>query len=94
MPQLISDLTGCTFPTLFAEPFGKRRSASTVNLLCGVPGLLAAWLLIERVGDFDLMAAAVDGAFRRGVLLAALGLAWGFSRLRGNNAPTESSDTA
>lgn len=90
-PHLISGVTGCAFQSPFAKPPGQGLSSSTVNVLWGFANLLAAWWLVERVGDFDLKSTIDAGVFGLGMLIALVGLAWSFGRLHGGNAATKSS---
>jgi hypothetical protein len=48
-----------------------------------------AYLLICRVGDFDLRATADVLTLGLGMLLAAILLAWHFGRFNGGNAPVK-----
>jgi len=89
MPHLVSGVTGRAFQTPFAKPPGKGVSSSTVNLLWGFANLLAAWWLLERVGDFEVRSAVDADVFGLGMLIALIGLASGFGRLHGGDAPTE-----
>ena len=91
MPHLVSGVTGRAFQTPLAKPPGRGLSSSTVNVLWGFANLLAAWLLVECVGDFDLRSAIDAGVFGLGMLISLVGLAWSFGRLHGGNTPTESS---
>lgn len=93
MPHLFSSVTGRPFQTPFAKPPGRGLSSSTVNALWGFANLLAAWWLVERVGNFDLRSVVDAGSFGLGMLMALVGLAWSFGRLHGGNDPTESSDS-
>jgi hypothetical protein len=92
MPHLASGVTGRAFQTPFAKPPGNGLSSSMVNVLWGFANLLAAWWLVERVGDFDPRSAADAGVFGLGMLMALVGLAWSFDRLHRGSAPTEPSD--
>lgn len=92
MTHLVSGVTGRAFQTPFAKPPGRGLSSSTVNVLWGFANLLAAWWLVERVGDFDMRSAIDAGVFGLGMLMALVWLAWSFGRLHGGSTPTESSD--
>ena len=92
IPHLVSGVTGRAFQTPFARPPGKGLSSATVNVLWAFANLLAAWWLVERVGDFDLRSAVDACVFGLGMLIASVALAWSFGRLHGGNAPTEPSD--
>lgn len=91
MPHLVSGVAGRAFQTPFAKPLGLGLSSSAVNVLWGFANLLAAWWLVERVGDFDLKSTIDAGVFGLGMLIALVGLARSFGRLHGGNAATKSS---
>ena len=54
MPHLVNGVSGRPFQTPFAKPPGQGLSSSTVNVLWGFFNLAVAYLLICRVGTFDL----------------------------------------
>lgn len=47
-------MSGAPLQTPFAEPPGVGLSSSTVNVAWGLFNLLMAYLLLLRVGSFDL----------------------------------------
>ncbi len=49
---------GVRFKSPFAKPPGKGLSSSLVNVLWGFFNLTVAYVLIERVGEFDLRSTA------------------------------------
>lgn len=53
IPHLVSGLTGRSFPSVFSKPPGIGPSSATVNFLWGWANLVAAYLLVFRVGVFD-----------------------------------------
>ncbi len=54
LPHLGNGLSGRPFQSPFAKPPGKGLSSSTVNVLWGFFNLIVAYLLILRVGSFDI----------------------------------------
>jgi hypothetical protein len=54
IPHFVSGLTGRPFPSPFAKPPGKGLSSPTVNVLWGAFNFAVAYLLILRVGAFDI----------------------------------------
>ena len=53
MPHFVSGMMGRPFQSPFAKPPG-RASSSTVNVLWGFFNFVVGYLLVCRVGDFDL----------------------------------------
>jgi hypothetical protein len=54
MPHLISGVTGRAFQSPFAKPPGKGLSSAVVNVVWGAVNIAIAYILILRVGAFDL----------------------------------------
>jgi hypothetical protein len=54
LPHLGNGLSGHAFQSPFASPPGEGLSSSTVNVLWGLFNLVVAYLLVCRVGDFEL----------------------------------------
>jgi hypothetical protein len=75
IPHFVSGLMGRAFQSPFAKPPGKGLSSATVNVLWGFFNVAVGYVLICRVGDFNLRAldcvlAAGLGALVMGVMLA------------------------
>jgi hypothetical protein len=87
VPHLVSGMQGRPFQSPFATPSGEGLSSSTVNVGWGFANLVLAYLLILRVGAFDLRAADQAGATGLGALLMALFAARSFGRFHGGNRP-------
>src|SRR5271170_8321364 len=68
VPHFVSGVMGRPFQSPFAKPPGKGLSSSSVNVLWGFANFVIAYLLIARVGDFDLRAADHVTAVGVGVL--------------------------
>ena len=83
-------MTGRPFQSPFAKPPGKGLSSSTVNVLWGFANFVIAYLLIARVGNFDLRATDNIIASGVGVLLICVMAARSFGRFHGGNSPVGS----
>lgn len=89
VPHFVSGTMGRPFQSPFATPAGQGLSSSTVNVLWGCANFVAAYLLIVRVGAFDLHAVDHAMAVGVGVLLIGVLSARLFGRFHGGNAPTD-----
>lgn len=87
IPHFVSGVMGRSFQSPFAKPPGEGLSSSTVNVLWGGANLAVAYVLLCRVGDFNLQATDHVVAFGLGSLLIALFAARRFGRFNGGNAP-------
>ncbi len=87
IPHLVSALMGRPFQSPFAKPPGQGLSSSTVNVLWGWFNILVAYVLICRVGMFDLRSTIDVVAAGLGGLLMSIMLARTFGRFHGGNAP-------
>ena len=90
VPHWVSGMMGRAFQSPFARPPGQGLSSSTVNVLWGFFNLIVGYLLVCRVGAFELRNAVHAAAVGSGALLLALGLARRFGRLNGGLAPERS----
>jgi hypothetical protein len=80
---------GRPFQSPFANPPGEGLSSSTVNVVWGFFNLAVAYVLICRVGDFNLRSTAHVAALGLGFLLMGLVGARLFGRFHGGNSPGE-----
>jgi hypothetical protein len=87
VPHFVSGMMGRSFQSPFAKPPGKGLSSSTVNVLWGFFNLVVGYLLVCRVGNFDLRSATHIVAMGLGVFLIGLMSARGFGRFHGGNSP-------
>ncbi len=87
IPHFVSGLMGRPFQSPFAKPRGAGLSTSTVNVLWGFFNLVVGYLLLCRVGIFDLRAPDQVLALGLGILLMSLFTARWFGRFNGGNAP-------
>ncbi len=83
IPHLGNGISGRAFQSPFASPPGKGLSSSTVNVLWGFFNLAVAYLLICRVGSFNLLNNCHVLALGAGILLMSLMLARAFGRFHG-----------
>ncbi len=75
IPHIVSGLMGRAFPSPFAKPPGKGLSSPVVNVLWGFFNAAVGYVLVCRVGNFDLRSwddvlAAGLGVLVTGVMLA------------------------
>jgi hypothetical protein len=89
IPHFVSGVMGRAFQSPFARPSGEGLSSSTVNVLWGFFNLVVGYVLVCRVGDFDLHATADVAVLGLGALLLALVTARLFGRFHGGNAPLD-----
>ena len=87
IPHFVSGSTGHPFQSPFAKPPGEGLSSSTVNVLWGVLNLAITYVLICRVGDFDLRSTIDAVALGLGFLVMGLFGARHFGRFHGGNTP-------
>ena len=72
IPHFVSGTMGRPFQSPFARPRGEGFSSSTVNAAWGFLNLAIAYLLVCRVGDFDVRATADSIARVLDEIMAAL----------------------
>ena len=89
IPHFVSGVMGRAFQSPFAKPSGEGLSSSTVNVLWGFLNLVVGYVLVCRVGDFDLHSTVDVAVLGLGALLLALMMARRFGRFHGGNAPTD-----
>jgi hypothetical protein len=83
LPHLGNGISGRPFQTPFAKPPGKGLSSSRTNVLWGFFNLFVAYLLLCRVGSFDLRCWLQVLALGAGMLIISVSLAYGFGRFHG-----------
>jgi hypothetical protein len=89
VPHFVSGVMGRPFQSPFAKPRGQGHSSSTVNVLWGFLNLAIGYLLVIRVGDFDLRSTADVVALGLGTLLMGMVMARMFGRFNGGNSPAD-----
>jgi hypothetical protein len=87
VPHFVSGMTGRPFQSPFAKPPGKGLSSSTVNVLWGSFNIAIAYVLIDRVGTFDLHDTRDALAAGLGALLMAMVSSRIFGQFHGGNTP-------
>ena len=87
IPHFVSGLMGRPFQTPFAKPPGEGLSSSTVNVLWGFFNFVASYVLICRVGNFDLRSTDHVVALGLGILAMSVMSARLFGRFHGGNFP-------
>jgi hypothetical protein len=90
IPHFVSGMMGHPFQSPFAKPSGRGLSSSTVNVVWGFLNLVVAYVLICRVGDFNLRFTTHVVALGFGFLLMSLMGARHFGRFYGGNFPKDS----
>jgi hypothetical protein len=83
VPHLVNGVSGRPFPSPFATPPGEGMSPGWVNVVWGLANLFVGYLLLVRVGNFELRRWRHVLVAGLGVTLMALMLANHFSRVSG-----------
>ena len=83
LPHLGNGISGHAFQSPFASPSGIGLSSATVNVLWGLFNLAVAYLLVCRVGSFNLRNTRHVLVLGAGILLMSLMLARAFGRFYG-----------
>jgi hypothetical protein len=92
IPHFVSGVMGRPFQSPFAKPPGQGLSSSTVNVLWGFFNFAVFYVLICRVGDFNLRSTIHATDLGLGFLLMGLMGARSFGRFHGGNSPGVSSE--
>jgi len=90
VPHLVSGVMGRPFQSPFAKPPGNGLSSSTVNVLWGFFNLVVGYVLVCRVGSFDLHSTVDVAVLGLGVLSISVMLARNFGEFHGGNSPGNS----
>jgi hypothetical protein len=88
IPHYVSGVMGRPFQSPFAKPPGEGLSSTTVNVLWGVFNALVGYLLVLRVGYFDLRSTSHVVSLAAGALLISIFSARHFGRFYHGNAST------
>jgi hypothetical protein len=83
LPHFISGVMGHPFQSPFATPSGQGLSSALINVLWGAFNLAAAYLLLGRVGTFELRRTKHAVVAGLGFLLMAVLSALAFGRFYG-----------
>lgn len=87
IPHFVSGMMGRAFQSPFAKPHGVGLSSSTVNVLWGFANLVFAYLLLVRVGSFDIHVIDQAASAGLGMLWMAVMAARMFGRFHGGRSP-------
>jgi hypothetical protein len=85
IPHLVAGISGSPFQSPFASPPGEGLSSAKVNVLWGMFNLVVAYLLLVRVGQFEVRRPSHIGPFAVGFALMAIQLAHHFGSFHGGN---------
>ncbi len=83
LPHLGNGISGHPFQSPFASPPGQGLSSATINVLWGLFNLAVAYLLLCRVGKFELRNSWHVVVAGTGFVLFSLILAQSFGRFHG-----------
>jgi hypothetical protein len=83
LPHFANGVSGHPFQSPFASPPGEGLSSSTVNVLWGLFNLAVGYVLVCRVGSFNLRQTRHAVVLGLGVLVMAIMLARAFGRFHG-----------
>ena len=83
IPHLGNGISGHAFQSPFSSPPGEGLSSSTVNVLWGFFNLAISYLLVLRVGNFDIRKTRHVLVLGAGILMIAVMSARGFGRFHG-----------
>jgi hypothetical protein len=87
VPHLVSGVMGRPFQSPFAKPRGEGLSSSTVNVFWGFFNLAVGYVLVCRVGNFDLRSTVDVVVAGLGILLMSMFAARHFGQFHGGNSP-------
>jgi ABC-type tungstate transport system substrate-binding protein len=87
LPHLGNGISGRAFQSPFASPAGVGLSSSMVNVIWGFFNLAVGYLLVCRVGSFNLRKTQDVLVLGAGILTMSLNLAHVFGRFHGGNKP-------
>ena len=87
IPHLVNGISGRPFQSPFSRPPGQGLSSSLLNVVWASVNLIIAYLLILRVGIFDLRDTGDVIVFGIGFIAMALALSRTFGRFHGGNSP-------
>ena len=83
IPHLVNGVSGSPFQSPFAHPPGEGLSPAVVNVGWGFANLVIAYLLLVRVGKFELRNTRNVVTAAAGMLVMGLMLAKTFARFHG-----------
>ncbi len=83
VPHFVNGVSGRAFQSPFASPPGQGLSSSTVNVLWGFFNFVVAYLLVARVGTFEIRKSRHVLVVGVGILVMSLMLARAFGKFYG-----------
>ncbi|HUB52954.1 MAG TPA: hypothetical protein VL986_12430 [Terracidiphilus sp.] len=83
VPHIVNGISGRAFQTPFAKPPGRGVSPSSINVLWGFINLFVAWLLLIRVGNFNVHNWTHVSMALVGALIMSMNLARHFGQFHG-----------
>lgn len=83
IPHFVQGVSGNSFQSPFASPPGVGLSSSIVNALWGIFNMIVGYLLVARVGTFELRRNRHVLVLGLGILAMALVLARDLGKLHG-----------
>jgi hypothetical protein len=83
IPHFVNGASGHPFQSPFAHPPGEGLSPALVNVVWGFFNLVIGYLLVFRVGTFEIRKTSHAVVFGAGALLMAVMLAHSFARFYG-----------
>jgi hypothetical protein len=87
VPHFVRGTMGQPFQSPFAKPPGQGLSSSTVNVLWGFFNAGIGYMLVLRVGHFDVRSTSNVLALAVGALLISLQSARHFGQFHGGHTP-------
>lgn len=89
IPHAVNGMMGRPFQSPFAKPPGEGLSSPIINVLWGSFNLAVAYVLVFRVGEFEMKDTADVLALGAGAFLIAVFSARHFGRFNGGNQPDQ-----
>src|SRR5882672_1836090 len=80
IPHIVNGMSGHPFQSPFASPPGEGLSSATVNVVWGLFNLVVGYVLVCRVGNFELRNTRHVMVLGLGVLAMGIMLARAFGR--------------
>ena len=87
VPHCVSGMMGRSFQSPFAKPPGQGLSSSTVNVVWGFFNTVIGYMLVLRVGHFDVRSTSNVLVLAVGALVTSLQIARHFGQFHGGNTP-------
>jgi hypothetical protein len=87
VPHITNGISGRPFQSPFATPRGKGLSSSTLNMWWGCFNLAVGYLLICKIGTFNIDNLADAGSAGLGALIIGVLMARHFGAFHGGNDP-------